>query len=66
MAMNLTTAKTEIKTAIQDAAFAAWGSTEASYEAFEDFADVIADGVVASLQHIIDNAETDPGGEGII
>lgn len=66
MAMNLITAKAEIKTVVQNAAFAKWGSAEATFEAFEDFAEVIADGCVQALQHIIDNAETDPGGEGII
>lgn len=66
MAMDLDTAKADIKTATQDAAFAMWGSPEATYEAFADFADVIADACVAALQHILDNAETDPSGEGIL
>lgn len=65
MAMNLTTAEADIKTAVQDAAYAKWGTAENGYAAFAEFAEVIAKGVVEGLQHIIDNAETDPGGESI-
>lgn len=69
MAMNLVTAKTEIETAIKEAMLAQYPTNPGGDNSLEDFAPLaegISPGIIAALQHILDNAETNPGGETIL
>lgn len=69
MAMNLDTAKTEIEDAIKTAMQVAYPSTPNGPTFPSDFAGMaegISPGIIAALQHILDNAETDVDAEGIL
>lgn len=64
--MNLVQAETDIATAIKDGFMTTYASDDPDEAAMQKVADAIAPGVVAALQHIIDNAETDVDAEGIL
>ena len=68
MAMNLTAAQTAIEDAIKTAMQAEYPTTEngpTEPADFEGMAKGIAPGIIAALQHVLDNAETtsDSGGD---
>jgi len=67
MAMDKEALAAAIVTSAKAAMYTLWG-TDATTEAdFEPLAQILADEYVKPIiQHIIDNAETDPGGEGIL
>lgn len=67
MAMDKDALAASIVTSAKAAMYTLWG-TELTEEAdFEPLAQILADEYVKPIiQHIIDNAETDPGGEGIL
>ena len=67
MAMKLNTAKTEIETVMLAAMVELLSTPEnpRTPEDFQPLAESISPGIIAALEHIIANAETDPGGEGI-
>lgn len=60
MAMDLDAAKIEIETAIKTAMQEAYPSTENGPTTPDDFAGIaegVSPGIIAALQHILDNAE---------
>lgn len=64
MAMNKTQVVAASKAAIKTAMATAYSESEATYD---EFAGIMADSIVdIIIQHILDNAETDPSGEGIL
>lgn len=64
MAMDKATLVADVKAALKTAMVAEWGNTEPDYD---PFAGILADQIVgAIIQHILDNAETDVSGEGIL
>lgn len=69
MAMNLEIAVREISAAIKTEAVVQYPSTPNGPTQEDDFsslAQLIAVGVIAGLQHILDNAETETDGEAIL
>jgi len=69
MAMNLTAAKAAIEAAIKTEAVAQYPTTpngDTTEADFAPLAELISVGVVAALQHILDNAETETDGEAIL
>lgn len=69
MAMNLTAAATAIETAIKNAMQVEYPTDPLGNPLtpadFEGLAKGITPGIIAALQHILDNAETSPSGESI-
>lgn len=64
MAMNKANCNAAVKAAIKTAMSSEYGEPESTYD---DFAGILADGISDTIiQHILDNAETDPSGEGIL
>ena len=67
MAMDKDALATEIVTSAKAAMYALWGTDETVEANFEPLAQLLADEYVKPIiQHILDNAETDTGGEGIL
>jgi hypothetical protein len=67
MAMDKDALAASIVTSAKAAMYALWGSDDTTESDFEPLAQILADEYVKPIiQHIIDNAETDPGGEGIL
>lgn len=66
MAMNKTALQTAITSALKTRMRADLNPSATETD-FEPFAEILAEEVAgAVIQHILDNAETDPGGEGIL
>jgi len=67
MAMDKDTLASDIVISAKAAMQLLWGNDDTTEADFEPLAQILADEYVKPIiQHIIDNAETDPGGEGIL
>lgn len=67
MAMDKDALATEIVTSAKAAMQTLWGTEETTEADYEPLAQILADEYVKPIiQHILDNAETDTGGEGIL